>query len=199
MSFRAYTDITRPGAAENRASDLQQTAVSPHRDTSNGQLPDDRDKITVENAYQALEWYEEYGVLICIRHRYAVRNLSFHLQEYHTGNAKERSAILELFCRYPIREPRDVTLPVPLGAPFASLGKPVSAFICQEPECQYISISRKGIRLHCNLQRGSERTGIKYGYKHSSNRQVYRGTLLSYLTRRRTSTIREITQRLDHR
>jgi hypothetical protein len=154
MSSRAYTDITRPGVAENRASDLQQTAVSPHYDTSNGQLPDDRDKITVENAYQSLEWYEEYGVLICIRHGYAVRNLSFHLQEYHTGNAKERSAILELFCRYPIREPRDVTLPVPLGAPFASLGKPVSAFICQEPECQYISISRKGIRLHCNQKHG---------------------------------------------
>lgn len=43
-----------------------------------------------------------------------------------------------------------MTLPAPLGAPFASLGKPVNAFICNVPECEHISTSRKGIRLHCN-------------------------------------------------
>jgi superfamily II DNA helicase RecQ len=150
MSSPAYTDVARPGVAGNRTSDVQQTPISPHRNTSDGRVSDDRDKITTGNAYQSLEWHEEYGVLICTRHGYAVRNLGFHLQEYHTGTAKERRAVLELFRRYKIREPREVALPAPLRAPFASLGKPVNAFICNEPECEHISTSRKGIRLHCN-------------------------------------------------
>ena len=54
------------------------------------------------------------------------------------------------FKDYKIREAKDVILPPPLRAPFASLGKPLQAFTCSEPECEYISISRKGIRLHCN-------------------------------------------------
>jgi hypothetical protein len=36
-------------------------------------------KITTENAGQFLEYHEAYGVLICVKHGYTVRNLANHL------------------------------------------------------------------------------------------------------------------------
>lgn len=109
-------------------------------------------KITTKNASRFLEYHEGYGVLICVHHGYAVRNLADHLKKTHNGSKKERSEVVKLYNSLLLRHARDVPLPPPLEAPFASLGKPLGAFICSEPECQYISASRKGMRLHCNQQ-----------------------------------------------
>jgi superfamily II DNA helicase RecQ len=37
-----------------------------------------------------------------------------------------------------------------LGKPFASLGKPFKAYICDEPECEKITAGRDGVRIHCS-------------------------------------------------
>lgn len=39
-------------------------------------------KITTDNADRFLEYHEAYGVLICVKHGYAVRNLADQLQEF---------------------------------------------------------------------------------------------------------------------
>lgn len=51
-------------------------------------------KITTENASRFLEYHEAYGVLICVNHGYAVRNLTDHLGRHHTSSKKKRSEVL---------------------------------------------------------------------------------------------------------
>jgi hypothetical protein len=48
----------------------------------------------VDNAREYLEWHESYGVLICQSHWYAIKNLSYHLRDYHPGSTKEKHAIV---------------------------------------------------------------------------------------------------------
>ena len=150
MSVSLLSSFIHPGTDTTNFTNVCQAINIQSGDQNTSETPDKGERITVENAHKFLEWLDGYGVLICVTHGYAIRNLSFHLQEYHTGNAAERRAVLELFGRHKIREAKDVPLPPALGVPFGSLGKPVSAFICDRPECKHISINRKGIRLHCN-------------------------------------------------
>lgn len=107
-------------------------------------------KITTDNADRFLEYHEAYGVLICVKHGYAVRNLADHLSRNHIGYKKERNDVCKRYKSLVLSNAKDVPLPPPLEDPIPALGEPQRAFVCREPECQYISISRKGIRLHCN-------------------------------------------------
>jgi hypothetical protein len=107
-------------------------------------------KITTDNASRFLEYHKAYGVLICVKHGYAVRNLADHLSRNHIGSKKERGEVIKRYKSLVLNQARDTLLPLPLEQPFLALGEPQRGFICQEPECQHISISRKGIRLHCN-------------------------------------------------
>ena len=107
-------------------------------------------KITTDNASRFLEYHEAYGVLICVKHGYAVRNLADHLSRNHIGSKKERGEVIKRYKSLVLNQARDILLPPPLEQPFLALGEPQRGFICQEPECQHISISRMGIRLHCN-------------------------------------------------
>lgn len=92
-------------------------------------------RVTIDNVNEFFEWHENYGVLICTEHCYAVQNVDSHLRVYHSGSVSEKRAIADFFRKCEIREPKDVSLPPPLEAPFASLGKPSKAYICSEPEC----------------------------------------------------------------
>ena len=121
-------------------------------DTSETEALETGTKITTENAGRFLEYHETYGVLICVKHGYAVRNLADHLSRNHTGSKKERSEVIKRYKSLVLNHARDAPLPPPLEQPFSALGKPQRGFICQEPECQYISINRDGIRIHCNKQ-----------------------------------------------
>jgi hypothetical protein len=107
-------------------------------------------KITTDNADRFLEYHEVYGVLICVKHGYAVRNLADHLSRNHTGSKKERSDVCKRYKSLVLYNAKDVLLPPPLGDPIPALGKPQRAFVCREPECQYISAHPNGIRIHCN-------------------------------------------------
>jgi hypothetical protein len=57
-----------------------------------------------------------------------------------------------LFKRYQTRDPKEIILSSPLQEPIVSLGKPSNAFICIEPECEYISINRNNVGIHYNKQ-----------------------------------------------
>jgi hypothetical protein len=52
-------------------------------------------KIIIENANRFLKYYEAYGVLICVTHGYAVRNLADHLIRNHISSKKERSEVVK--------------------------------------------------------------------------------------------------------
>ena len=76
-------------------------------------------KIIAKNAKQFLLYKEGFGVLICAVHRYAVRDLAYHLQKYHIGSGKEKGEVVKIFKQHRLLEPRTVPLPSPLGALFA--------------------------------------------------------------------------------
>ena len=107
-------------------------------------------KITIENAKDYLHWLPEHGVIVCSVHQYAIRNVATHLRDLHSGTKKQRQAVMSMFSTCILYSPKDVRTPLPLGPPLSILGKPLLAFICEEPECEQISISRDKIRKHYN-------------------------------------------------
>ena len=106
--------------------------------------------ITVENANDFLQWIPEYKVIVCREHEYAIGSVAQHLRIFHSGKDVEKRKVAIAFASYDLQTPKDVALPPPLGEPFQELGKPILAFICEEPECERISISRDEMRKHCN-------------------------------------------------
>ncbi|KAM0710536.1 hypothetical protein Q7P35_002206 [Cladosporium inversicolor] len=154
MAAPASANTARATAVVNVALNVPElTVISQGRSNADNQKQTlGGQQITVDNAYEWLEWHESYGVLICRSHRYAVKNLSYHLRDYHLGSTKEKNAVVQLLKRYRMRDPKEVVLPSPLQEPFVSLGKPSNAFVCNEPECGYISINRNNVRIHCNKQ-----------------------------------------------
>jgi hypothetical protein len=88
--------------------------------------------------------------LIYRTYQYAIKNLYYHLRDYYSGSIKEKKAVVQLFERHQLLDPKGVALPPPLEEPFASLRKPLNAFIYNKPECGYISINRNNVRIHCN-------------------------------------------------
>jgi hypothetical protein len=128
---------------------LQDTAIlQDHRNTNEKHKMLRRQKIVVDNAYEHLEWHENYAVLICRTHQFAIKNL--HLRDYHSGSTKEKKAVVQLFERYQLSDLKGVTLLPLLEELFASLRKPLNAFICNEPECRYISINQNNVRIYYN-------------------------------------------------
>jgi hypothetical protein len=110
--------------------------------------------ITVDNADEFLRWIPEYRIIICCEHEYAIGSVAQHLRIFHSGKDVEKRAVVTAFASYELQTPRHVPLPPPLGHPFQELGKPTLAFICEEPECERISISRDEMRKHCNREHG---------------------------------------------
>jgi hypothetical protein len=107
-------------------------------------------KITVENANEYLHWLPEHRVIICSVHQYAIRNVATHLRDSHCRTKKQRQAVVDAYSEFMICDAKDVVLPSPLGSPLDILGRPLLAFICEEPECERISINRDEMRKHCN-------------------------------------------------
>ena len=65
---------------------------------------------------------------------------------------------MRTFAYCPIRPPYQVPLPPSLEPPFDYLGTPKRAYICDEEECDTLSVSRDKIRIHCNKVHGWKST-----------------------------------------
>ena len=123
-------------------------------------------KLTVDNVARFLKYEREFRVLICKVHGYAVRNLENHLRTHHVGSQKEKKAVVDAYKDYQLSNVASVPLPEPLKKPFASLGKPRKAYICEEPECGYISINRDVVRIHCNKEHNWKSTEAERKHWH---------------------------------
>lgn len=105
--------------------------------------------IVAGNADEWLYYDSRYRVLVCRYHGYAVRNLATHLRLQHKVRSSERAAIEKKFGACELLEPAQVTTPPTLQAPLDWLGAPMRGYLCDEPGCSKISISRDEIRKHC--------------------------------------------------
>ena len=123
-------------------------------------------EITLENAGEILEWQPDYGIIICRDHGYAVGSVAQHLRVYHPGKDIEKKAVIELFSQYVLCRPKDVLRPPPLKQPFDALGTPRKGFVCEEPECERITVSRDEIRKHCNKEHDWKSSKIQREYWH---------------------------------
>lgn len=74
-----------------------------------------------------LHYEEQFKVLICKEHGYALQNLAEHLRKHHAVNAQDRQQIVQEYSNFELLRPQDVPLPEPIGKPFDSLRKPVKA------------------------------------------------------------------------
>jgi hypothetical protein len=94
-------------------------------------------------------YYEpNYKVLICKKHKRAVKGLDTHLREAHGLTKKERRPLVDRFATLTLAKPNDVVTPPKNGPPFKALGDPVLAYQCNS--CSQISTNRKTMRGHCN-------------------------------------------------
>ena len=109
-------------------------------------------------------YYEpNYKVLICKKHKRAVKGLDTHLREAHRLTKKERRPLVDRFATLTLAKPNGVVIPPKNGPPFEVLGDPVLAYQCNN--CSQISTNRKTMRGHCNPKhqwRYSEETPVHW-------------------------------------
>ena len=79
MSVSPLSSFIYPGTDTTNFTNVRQAINIQSGDQNTSETPDKGERITVENAHKFLEWLDGYGVLICVTHSYAIRNLSFHL------------------------------------------------------------------------------------------------------------------------
>lgn len=97
-----------------------------------------------------LHYEEDFKVLICKAHGYALQNLDEHLRKHHNMNARDRREIIQEYSTLELLKPENVPLPEPISQPFKALGDPIKALICEEDECEHISLNRRVMAQHCN-------------------------------------------------
>src|SRR4051812_46410580 len=93
------------------------------------------------------EYLVEHKVLVCKLHHVGVRGLNTHLSDAHGLDKKRCAPLLEKYGSLPLCRPKDVELPKAGGLPFASLGKPLVALLCDD--CTHITASKDGMQKHC--------------------------------------------------
>ena len=135
-----------------QTDDLPTTQVPVRSDAAN------KTRVTVDKVDAVFEYLGDYGVLVCKEHGYAVRALDDHLKRLHRTTVAGRKAIAAHLTDRPILHPTQVPLPPPLEPPFDCLGPPKRAYICDEDECDELSINRDVIRIHCNRAHGWKST-----------------------------------------
>jgi hypothetical protein len=94
-------------------------------------------------------YYEpNYKVLICKKHKQAVKGLDTHLREVHRLTKKERRLLVDRFAMLTLAKPNDVITPLKNRPLFKALRDPVLAYQCNS--CSQISTNWKTIQRHCN-------------------------------------------------
>lgn len=110
--------------------------------------------VVADNIEELLYYNPDYKVLVCKGYGYALQNLEHHLQDYHLITLRTRKATVRKYAHCQVLGPASVRLPPPLKAPFSVLGRPIDALLCEEEECDFISINRSAIAKHCNKAHG---------------------------------------------
>jgi hypothetical protein len=97
---------------------------------------------------------DEYGVLICREHGYAVRNLNLHLRDEHATAARIRRRVVKRHASLTLATPADAAVPAPFEAAVNALRPPVNALLCDEPGCGFANVQLTSMRSHYNKTYG---------------------------------------------
>lgn len=104
-------------------------------------------------------YLQEYELIICREHGYAVRNLDRHLSDYHVYSRSVRKAVSRRFDGLSRAAPENASLPKAYGPPIEGLAPPRKGFACGEADCGWISTRRAKIAEHCKAHGWKSRPG----------------------------------------
>ena len=105
----------------------------------------------------------DYKILICKKHKKAVKGLDRHLKDAHgLRKRKDRQPLIDHYTQFILARPEDVATPPTNSPPFQALREPILAYLYNG--YTHISTSRKAIRGHCNKE---------YGWRYSEETLVY--------------------------
>jgi hypothetical protein len=91
----------------------------------------------------------EYKVLICKKHKQAIKGLERHLKDiYRLKKRKERQLLVDHYAELTLAKPEDVVTLLTNRSLFKSLRHLQCAYQCNS--CSHISTSYKAIYRHCN-------------------------------------------------
>ncbi|GAB7332109.1 hypothetical protein MBLNU13_g03993t1 [Cladosporium sp. NU13] len=109
----------------------------------------------IDNSAVLLKHDPEYGVLICLKCRYAVQKsaLDSHLLR-HKIYREERKRLMASVSNLNLLEPDEVSLPAPSSPALPYMTK-FSGFRCAVSQCGHLTVSTKRMKLHWKQAHGS--------------------------------------------
>jgi hypothetical protein len=148
-------------ATRNSASRNERASTRPLFGSSSATSATDREKraaaeLTDVDVFRQFEYLEDFKLLVCKSHGYAVRNVKRHLEEQHPETKTVNKAAVVRLAGLEIQDPKSVHLPTSPVAPFASLTPPVSGFSCggTDGECDFVSTSSCNMSRHWKAAHG---------------------------------------------
>jgi hypothetical protein len=98
-------------------------------------------QLTDIDVFRQFEYLEDYKLLICKSHGYAIRNVKRHLEERHLETKVVNKAAAARLTRLETHDPRVVELPATPMTPFASLSPPLSGYFCggEDGKCGFLT------------------------------------------------------------
>lgn len=107
-------------------------------------------EITDIHVLRQFEYLEEFKLLVCKTHGYAIRNVKRHLEDAHRGTKHVNRKVAARLASLEARNPESAVPPTTRTVPFACLSSPVDAYLCGgiDGMCDYISISKQVVSRH---------------------------------------------------
>ena len=163
LSIPAVTNPTRRG---------EQLSISRQFAAPRATFAGDRDTraaagLTDVDVLRKFEYLEEFKLLVCKSHGYAVRNVKRHLEEQHRETKAVNRAVAQRLTDLEIRDPRTADVPTGPVAPFPSLSPPVSGFFCgdEDGKCGFLSTSSQSLSRHWKATHGASKGSERLKYQ----------------------------------
>jgi hypothetical protein len=150
------TLLTRPHASSNEQAPTHRLFGSSKKTFATDQEVRAAASLTDVDVFRQFEYLEDFKLLVCKIHGYAVRNVKRHLEEQHQGTKAVNRAAAARLASLEIHDPRVVNLPVGPIPPFTSLSPPISGFLCggEDGNCDFLSTSTQILSRHWKNIRG---------------------------------------------
>jgi hypothetical protein len=116
-------------------------------------------ELTDVDVFRQFEYLEDFKLLVCKSHGYAVRNVKRHLEEQHVETKTVNKAATARLTALEIHDPRAIEVPATPIAPFASFSPPVNGFLCggEDGKCAFLSTNDQSMSRHWKTSHGSSK------------------------------------------
>jgi hypothetical protein len=116
-------------------------------------------ELTDVDVFRQFEYLEDFKLLVCKSHGYAMQNVKRHLEERHRETKAVNRAATVRLTGLEIHDLRAVKLPAISMALFYSLSPPISGFFCggEDGNCRFLSMNEQAMSRHWKTVHGSSK------------------------------------------